>query len=700
MKALFEPESIAIVGVSKNPEKIGYKILENIINSGYNGKIYPVNPKGGNLLGLKVYSRIEEIEDNIDLAVIAIPAKFVYDAVKKCGKKEVKYCIIISSGFSEIGNRREEERIVKVAKKYGMRILGPNVFGIYVAKSKLNATFGPKKVYPGHIAIVTQSGALGIAMIGKSASNHIGLSTVVSVGNKADIDEADLLEYFGSDEKTKVILMYIEGFRNGERFINALRELNPEKHIVVIKAGKSKYGAVAAASHTGSLAGSDNVFNGIVKQLGIVRAENVREAFNFAMFLSESEMPKGENVVIVTNGGGIGVMAADACEKYGIKIFDDYENLKKTFEEVIPPFGSWKNPVDLTGQANAEDYEKALEKALLNKNIHAIIALYCETALFSQNDIVKLVRKVNEKYKNKKPIVFSLFGGEKIEEAINELNKEGIKVFDEVYDAISAMGALYRKYRYIKEYIKEKEKKPEVEIEGEGKIKKIIKLARKEGRKILLPHEAKEIIRLVGIEVPPYKIAKNINEAVKYAEEIGYPVVMKIVSEDIIHKTEAGGVALDLENREEIINAYQVIIRNAKTHFPNAKIRGVEISKMIPKGVETIIGGTQEPTFGPVVMFGLGGIYVEAIRDVSFRASPVSIKEAKRMINEISTSSILRGIRGEQRKDIEKIAHAIVNVGKLIAKVKEIRDIEINPLVVYEYGKGIKAVDVRILLGD
>ncbi|HEC88304.1 MAG TPA: CoA-binding protein [Thermoplasmata archaeon] len=696
MKELFEPNSIAIIGASKNPEKIGYKVVENIVAGGYRGKIYPINPRGGELLGLKVYSSIEEVEDNVDLAIITIPAKIVYDAIKKCGEKGIKYCIIISSGFSEIGNKKEEERIIKVAREYGMRVLGPNVFGIYVAKSKLNATFGPKKVYPGHIAIITQSGALGIAMIGKSANNHIGLSTVISVGNKADIDEADLLEYLRGDEETRVILMYIEGFRNGRKFINALKKLPSGKYIITIKAGKSKHGAIAAASHTGSLAGSDNVFNGIAKQLGIIRAENVREAFNFAMFLSQAETPRGENVVIITNGGGMGVMTADACEGYGLKIFDDYENLRETFEEVIPSFGSWKNPIDLTGQANVADYEKALEEALVNENIHAVIALYCETALFNQRDIVELIKKMNEKYKNRKPIVFSLFGGEKIDEAIEKLSEEGIKVFDEVYDAVSAMAALYRKYRYIRE----REKEPEIYVEEEEKIREIIKLAKKEGRKVLLPYEAKEIARLIGVDVPEYRIAKSLDEAIRYSEEIGYPVVMKIVSEDIVHKTEAGGVALDLENREEIINAYQVIMRNAKTHFPNAKIRGVEISKMVPKGVETIVGGTQDPAFGAIVMFGLGGIYVEAIGDVSFRAAPVGIKEAKRMVNEISTSKILHGVRGELRKDIEKISESIVNIGKLITKVKEIKDIEINPLVVYEYGKGVKAVDVRILLRD
>ncbi|MCD6512548.1 MAG: acetate--CoA ligase family protein [Thermoplasmata archaeon] len=694
MKSLFEPESIAVIGASSNPNKIGYKILDNIISSGYKGKIYPVNNKGGEIRDLKVYKDIEEIDDTVDLSIIAIPAKFVYDAVKKCAEKGVKNCIIISSGFSEVGNRKEEERIVEVARKYGMRILGPNVFGIYVAKSNLNATFGPKNVHPGHIAIITQSGALGIAMIGKSAIDHIGLSAVVSVGNKADIDEADLLEYFRNDENTKVILMYIEGFKDGERFIRALKKLPPEKHVVVIKAGRSKHGAMAAASHTGSLAGSDKVFDGIARQLGIIRAENIRDAFNLSRFLSEINMPDGEDIVIITNGGGIGVLCADACEKYDVKILDNYDVLRNAFGDIIPSFGSWKNPVDLTGQATAEDYRKALERALDNSNIHGVIALYCETAIFNQNDMVNLIKEMNEKYKNKKPIVFSLFGGEKIDKAIEELKKGGIKVFDEVYDAVAVMGAMYRRYRYAKEEIE----KEELEIDSEKEIGEIIRNARKENRGVLLPHEAKRIMEIIGVSIPDYRIAKNIEEAVLYAEEIGYPVVMKIISEDIIHKTDAGGVALNLENRAEVINAYQAIIRNAKAYYPDARIRGVEISKMVPKGVETIVGATQEPTFGPTVMFGLGGIYVEAIKDVSFRAAPVSVREAKSMINEISSSSILYGIRGEKRRDIEAIVNVIVNVSNLIARVREIKDIEINPLMVYESNKGVKAVDVRILL--
>lgn len=696
MNSLFEPHSIAVIGASKNPGKIGYKIVENIVKGGYKGKVYPVNPKGGTLLDLPIHADLKDINDEVDVAIITIPADSVYEAVCACAEKKVKYCIIISSGFAEVGNREEEEKIVAVARKHGMRILGPNVFGIYVSKSQLNATFGPQNIHPGTIAIVTQSGALGIAMIGKSASDNIGISSVISVGNKADIDEAWILDYLKDDETTRVILMYVEGFKNGEKFIESLKRVSPKKHIVTIKAGKSKRGAIAAASHTGSLAGSDNVFEGIATQLGILRAENIREAFEKSRFLAESIFPTGENTVVITNGGGIGVMCADACESYGVKLFSDMNMLKDIFEDVVPDFGSYRNPVDLTGQATVEDYQKALEKALDSEAVHSVIALYCETAVFTQQDIVTLVKEYSEMFKKKKPIVFSLFGGEKIDKATAQLQAEGIKSFDEVYDAVASMGALYKRYRFMQTEREE----PDNSLENEKAIRKIIQDAKKEKRNVLLPHEAKELLKLVGIEIPNYRVARNLNEAVMYAEEIGYPVAMKIVSEDIIHKTEAGGVALDLEDAEEVMNAYQAIVKNAAAHFPDARIRGVEISQMLAKGVETIVGGTQEPTFGPVVMFGLGGIYVEAFGDVTFRAAPVSQKDARQMIEETASSSILHGVRGEKRRDMEKIAETIVKLGKLISRVRELRDVEINPLMVYGYGEGVKAVDVRILLRD
>ncbi|RLF36652.1 MAG: CoA-binding protein [Thermoplasmata archaeon] len=696
LKALFEPKSVAVVGASSNPVKIGHKVLSNILAGGYRGEVYPVNPKGGEILGLKVYKRVVEIEGAVDLAVVVVPAPVVFDVVQDCVAAKVKFLIIITSGFSEVGNRREEKKIVDFARKHGMRVLGPNVFGMYSAKVSLNASFGPSKILPGKIAIITQSGALGGAMVGRSVVDRIGLSAIISVGNKSDLDEADLLQYLKEDEQTRVVLMYIEGIKNGGKLIKTLKSMPEDKHVVVVKSGRSKRGALAAASHTGSLAGSDNVFNGIAEQCGILRAESVDDAFNWARVLSELPTVEGDNTVIITNGGGLGVMCADACEKYGVPLMDDSVFLQRVFKDVMPEFGSARNPIDLTGEAGVEEYKVSLKKALKAKEINAVLALYCETGVFDPEGMSDMVIDMGQVYKKSKPILFSMLGGEKVEEIIDETRKKGVHVFDDVYDAASALGALYGRKRFVDE-IKHSVETPDVRIDVVS-IKRIISKARSEDRRFLMPDEAKEIMKLVGLTLPRWRIARSLDEAVSFAEEIGYPAVLKIVSEDIIHKTDAGGVALDLENKNEVIDAYQAIMKSCRTKFPKARIRGIEVCEMVPKGVETIVGGTLDPSFGPVVMFGLGGIYVETLKDVTFRAVPLTLNDAKKMVRGINAYPILLGVRGEKQKDIKGIVDVLLRVGKLMEKIEDVSDIEINPLMVYEYGEGVKVVDVRILL--
>jgi len=617
IKYLFEPRGVAVIGASENRSKIGYRIVENIVNSGYKGKIYPVNPKGGEVLGLEIYRDLSAIDGVVDVAVIAIPAKFVWGAVEECGKNGVKHLVIVTSGFSEIGKRAEERALVEAARRYGMRILGPNIFGIYSAKASIDATFGPGGILPGHVAIITQSGALGIAMIGKTAAESLGLSALVSVGNKSDIDESDLLEYLADDENTTVILLYIEGVKDGERLLRVLKRITHSKHVIVIKSGRSKRGAAAASSHTGSLAGADEVFDALMRQVGVLRAESVQEAFDWARFLADSPLPPNREAVIITNGGGIGVLATDACEKYGVSLYDDQQKLKEAFSSVMPEFGSTKNPVDLTGQATAADYEEAMNLALKNEEIGAAISLYCETALFDTEAFSGILSATYERYQREKPIVFSLFGGERIERAIRKLRKTGIPVFSDVYEAVSCLGALYRSWDYSQV---PKEAIEEVKIDYPA-IEGIIQAARAEGRSFLLAHEAQKVAAALGIPTPEAIVAPNLDAAVAAAKRIGYPVVMKVVSKDIIHKSDAGGVALDLEDEGEVIDAYQAIIRSCRAYNAKAVIKGVEVAEMVRPGVETIIGARQDPSFGPVVMFGLGGIYVEVMKDVSFRAA-------------------------------------------------------------------------------
>ena len=693
---LFEPRSVAVIGASQNKTKIGYRIVENIVSHGYQGEIYPVNPKGDEVLGKKIYPDLFRIPGEVDLAVIAIPAKHVFDAVKDCAEKGVKYLAIITSGFSEVGNSEEERRIASYAREHGMRVLGPNIFGIYSAAVSLDATFGPGGILPGHVAIVTQSGALGIAMIGKTAAESLGLSALVSVGNKSDIDESDLLEYLAHDEATQVILLYIEGVKGGDRLVDTLTKVTREKHVIVIKSGRSKRGAMAAASHTGSLAGADEIFDSVMRQCGVLRAESVQEAFNWARFLADSPLPRGKEAVIITNGGGIGVMATDACEKYGVALYDDQKTLKETFSGVMPDFGSSKNPVDLTGQATVQDYEDAIEAMLASEEMHATLALYCETALFDTEEFARLLKKEYERYRGKKPIVFSLFGGAKVEAIIRKLRNEGIPVFSDIYDAVSCLGVLYRSWERLNAPV---EKDEEIEIDVAA-VETLLDRARDDDRRFLLADEAQQMAKVLGLSMPQSIIAHALDEAVQAAEKIGYPVVMKVVSKDIIHKSDAGGVALDLLNEGEVIDAYQAIMRSCRAYRKDALIEGIEVMEMVRPGVETIIGARQDGSFGPIVMFGLGGIYVEVMKDVAFRAAPIGHKEAYDMVADIRAYPLLLGVRGEKRKDIDGIVEVVIRLSNLIDRCRDITDIEINPLVVYDHGDGVKAVDVRILFKD
>jgi len=695
IKYLFEPRSIAIVGASHDASKIGYKVVENIVEGGYKGIIYPINPKSGEIVGRKAYATVEEIEGDVDVATIVVPAKYVYKAVESCARKGVKHLCIITSGFSEVGKIKEEEAITDLARESGMRIMGPNMFGHYSSSASLNATFGPRDIIPGGVAIVTQSGALGIAMMGKTFVEGIGLSAICSVGNKCDLDEADLLEYLIPHEETKVILMYIEGVKGGEKFVEAMKRATSKKPVVVVKSGRSKRGAQAAASHTGSLAGADNVFDAVMKQCGVIRAETIKEAFEWSKFIANNPVPRGDETVIVTNGGGIGVLATDACEKYEVSLYDNSEVLTEIFEPATPEYGSLKNPIDITGEAKASDYLLSLDAAASCDKLHSCIALFCETAVFNADELPAMVRNTYQKFTEKgKPITFSLFGGENTENAVRTLSSEKIPVYGDVYESVSPLGAVYRYRRYLENCATAVES---IDLDVDA-INSIVEKARSQDRFFLLTHEAQEIMRLADVPIPETKIATHLKEAVKHAADIGYPVVMKVVSKDIIHKSDAGGVAVNLLNEKEVLDAYEAIMRNCRESVPDAYIEGIEIAEMVKPGVEIIAGAKFDPAFGPIVMVGLGGIYVEVMKDVAFRSFPLDRNEVLSMVESIRSYPLLLGVRGEERKDIDSLVDTIIKLGSIVDKCRMVSDIEINPIVVYENGHGSKAVDTRILL--
>jgi acetyltransferase len=695
IRSLFEPESFAIIGASQDPRKIGHTVVRNLLSGGYKGKIYPVSPKGGIVLGQKCYADIREVPGEIDVASIVIPAGSCVEAVRQCAEKGVKNVQIITSGFSETGNRRDEDEMVSIAASSGMRILGPNIFGMFSARASMNSTFSATGILHGNVAILTQSGALGIAMIGKTAVENMGLSAIVSTGNKCDIDEADLLRYLISQDETKVILMYMEGVKNGGDLIPVLRETAKTKPVIVIKSGRSKRGAMAAASHTGSLAGSDGIFDSIMRQCGVIRAGTLEEAFSWAKFLALCPKPGGDRGVIVTNGGGIGVMATDACEKYGVELYDNQDVLKYVFDSATPSFGSTKNPVDITGGAMAGDYELALSAPATSEYMDATMALYCETATFDSENLAPMIRDTFKKHRAAgKPIVYAIVGGESVEKAMVQLKKENIPVFNDVEPAVSCMGTAYRYFRY-REQITGDFDMADIDVD---RINRIIDGVVADGRNFLLTNEGQEVMMAAGITIPGSAIAKNIDEAVEKAEKMGYPLVMKIVSRDIIHKSDAGGLALNLENRDEVVAAFEAIMFNCRNYNPEAVIEGVELAEMVSPGLELVVGAIRDGAFGPIVMCGLGGIYVEVMKDVCFRSFPLNRREAASMVSEIRSYPLLMGVRGEKRKDIEGVIDAIIKVGTILKKCDRITDIEINPIVVYEQSKGLKALDVRILL--
>ncbi len=696
LERLFDPRNIAVIGASRKKGKVGYKLLSNILESEYEGDVYPVNPKGGEVLGMELHESIEELPEPIDLAVIVVPAKLVKEAVHQCGEKGVKHIIVISSGFAEVGKVEEERDLVEEAKKYGMRVLGPNVFGIYSAKSDLNATFGPSDIEKGSIALLSQSGALGIALIGKTAQQYLGLSAIVSIGNKADIDDVDLVEYFSEDGESEVILVYMEGLENGREFMETVETLQEDKTVIVLKSGRSEKGATAVASHTGSLAGSDRIFSSAFKQCGVLRAENLREAFNWSRAFSNSSLPKNENTVVVTNGGGIGVLSADAAEKYDVKLLDDQTHLKETFEDAIPSFGSTKNPVDITGQAGKEEYEKSLRRAYESEEIGSVVGLYCEAGGGDAWGGAKAIKEVYEEYGDEKTSVFTFVGGKEADECVQWLRKHDIPAFTDTYECVSALGALYQKKRYL-ERMKNKEEIPEPDIPLE-KIRNRLKQIRERDRLTLREDEAREILDMAGIPMAEGEVVTSLEGAVETAERIGYPVVLKIVSEDIIHKSDAGGLALNLENEKEVVDAYQAILSNVRKKYPDAHIKGISVAKMLQGGEETIIGGTRDNTFGPLVMFGLGGVYVEILEDVEFRVAPIGIKEARRMMGEINAFPVLVGARGESRKDLGALADVIYKISYLMNEVDEIAEMDLNPIKAFDQGEGCKAVDVAINL--
>ena len=679
MHRFFNPENIAVIGASSDPDKLGYKTFKNLVDGGFRGGMYPINISGGEVLGYEARGSVLDVDGEIDLAIISIPARHVASALEECGEKKIPFVIIITAGFKEIGNEEGEKELIDIARKYGIRLLGPNVFGMIYTPASLNAQFGPTSILSGKVAIITQSGALGVALMDRVFKEGIGVSAVVSVGNKADISDEEILDYLCSDENTDIILMYIEGLKDGRVFLETVKSVSKNKPVIVLRSGRSKAGAKAIASHTASMAGQDRIFDAAFRQCGAIRASTLRDAIDWTRSLNHLPLPVRDEVLIITNGGGFGVLAVDSLGDYDLPLYYNLEWITKELSPILPPYASLSNPVDITAQTPPHQYIQALEKAMEEDSIGSVIGIFGAVAGV---DVKKFTEDLVDHMKNpQKPLVLCTIGGKDADSQMFELKRSGLPAFYYPEEAVSSLNVLYRyrKYRNQMEVAP-----PELfkwDVDG---IREVIRERRREGYNFLDLESSLEILSKGPVEVADYRVVESEEDAIKASEELGYPLVLKGSSQDLIHKTERGGVVTDIETPLEL-----------KEEFSKLKsIAGRIVVMKQLEGREVIVSSIRDGVFGPSVMFGIGGVLVEAMQDVTFRVAPISEKEGLQMLGEIRGRAILGNFRGKKKADRISVSRAIKALGDLLVQVDEITDVEINPLFVNE--NGAVAVDCRV----
>jgi acetyltransferase len=692
---MFNPSSVAVVGASRSPEKIGNVVLRNILQSGYKGKVFPINPIASKILEVKTYPKISEIPE-VDQAIITIPAKYVPDALEECGEKAAKTVVVITAGFKEVGyeGAQLEKQCVEICKKYRMRMLGPNVLGYIDTWTPINASFSQSMALKGSIGLASQSGALCTALLDWSLQAGIGFSKFISVGNKADLTEADMLEIMSEDPATRVIVLYIESVVNGPRFINVARRVTRKKPVVVLKSGVSEAGARAASSHTGALAGSDVAVETTFNQMGILRAHSLSELFNIAIALSSQPIPKGDSVGVVTNAGGPGVLTADAIETRGLKMASLLPETITKLRNNLPEEAAVNNPVDVVGDADIKRYAFGLRTVLDDPHACNIISMMAPTAVMPSEELADLLISI-KKEGVKKPIISVLVGGPTMKKASDKLMVSGIPCFTFPEDGVETILGL-TKYSKILELPVEEEI-PKAEVDRK-KVQNIIGEARKDGRAALLGSEAMAIADAYGINAAPTRLVTTGKEAAKLAEEMGYPVALKVSSPQILHKTDIGGVKLNLSSAQQVEEAFADIMDLVSARFPDARIYGCDLQKMVRPGFELIMGSSKDLVFGSLIMFGLGGIFANFLKDVSFGLAPLPERVADEMICKTKAYAILRGARGVKPYDVDAIRRMLLRLSQLVTDFPEITELDINPVFAYPEGEGCVALDVKIVV--
>ncbi len=696
LESFFSPQSVAIIGASRDPEKLGYAVLANLVNGGYPGQLYPVNPKADEILGLKAYPSVLDIPAPVELAIIVIPYSLVPAALEQCGQKGVPAVVVISAGFREAGREglERERELVGIAAKYGMRLIGPNCLGVIDTATPLNASFAAGMPQKGPIAFMSQSGALGTAVLDMAMAGRIGFSRFVSLGNKADVNETDLLEAWADDPNSRVILIYVEGLPDGQKFIQVARKVTRHKPVVAIKSGVTASGSRAVSSHTGSLAGSEAAYKAAFRQAGVIRASSMEELFDCARAFAYQPPLRGDRIGIVTNAGGPGILATDALEHAGLLIPRLSPQTVRALTEYLPGAASAANPVDVLGDALADRYQHAISLVLNDPGIDGLLVIVTPQAMTEIEETAHVVGRMARQ--SDKPVLACFMGEARIQAGIDILWQYGVPNYPFPERAAAAFAAMntYRRERERPVY------EPEPCTTCIPEVRKLFDRVRAEGRVSIGDAEAWAVLEAYGFTVPKSRLAKTPDEAVKIAEEIGYPVVMKIASPDILHKTDVGGVRLNLRTPDEVRDAFDLIVYRAGRYVPGARIWGCQVQQMILGGREVLLGMSRDPQFGPLVAFGLGGIYVEALKDVAFRVAPFSREEAHEMIREIRSYPLLEGVRGEPPADHEALADALLRISRMVMDFPEIVELDINPLKVFEAGRGAIAIDMRLVLAS
>lgn len=687
------PRSIAIIGSSDKKGSVGSTITRNIM-TGFRGKVYPISPTRPTVFDRTAYKSVLDVPGDIDLAVIVIRNTLVSGVLDECGRKGVKSAIVITAGFKEVdkAGAQMEKELRDISSKYGMGLVGPNCLGVMNLDpdTMMNSTFLKVTPKTGSIALVSQSGAICAALCEDASAQGIGFSAVVSLGNKASTDEIEVLKTLAAHDQTRVIVMYLEDIGDGTRFLETCRSVtrHHKKPILVLKSGRSAEGAKAAMSHTGALMGSDNLYDALLRQAGVIRVDTMDELFDYATAFSKQPLPR-EGLAIVSNAGGPAIISTDACSEMGIKMAN-LDSIRPHIDKVIPPWGSSRNPVDIVGDADYNRFDNVLQWVLNHHDVGSAIVMCTPSGTLDYDGLAKVIVKMSKKYK--KTILASLMG---LDEGITNrqiLAEGGVPYYTYAEGAVRALKSMLRFSEWV-----DADMGSVAQFEADrDTAADILDAAISQGRESLLEEECQRILRCYGLPMPKTIHASTADEAVSASEDIGYPVVLKVVSPQITHKSDAGGVRINLKDSEEVRAAFDEILSNARRYDSNARIDGCLVVEMVTGGKDIIIGCKQEPGLGPMLMLGMGGIYVEVLKDVTFRLAPITGVEANDMVQSIKTKKLLLGTRGEAPSDIPALVECIQRVSQMVTENPRIRELDMNPVLVMQEGSGCRVLDVRM----